>query len=251
MTFVEDRSVLSLDSRAPDREIRYGEDPLHVADVWESRPAVGGPLVVLIHGGFWRPAFDRKHLGPFANAIADAGFTVASIEYRRIPGQPDLMTGDVARACRYVPELLGASRAVAIGHSAGGHLALWAAATVPVPVPVPDTAISYIGLAPAASLVMAEAQNLGGGAVAAFLGVEARTRRDLDPLELPTPAAQVSIVHGDEDQIVPKSLSEAYQSKHPATRLVCVPNAGHFALIDPRAHAWTTILAEIERLSKG
>ena len=95
MSFVEDRSVLTLESRAPDREIRYGEDPLHIADVWESRSAADGPLVVLIHGGFWRPAFDRRHLGPFANAIAETGFTVASIEYHRVPGSPDLTTGDV------------------------------------------------------------------------------------------------------------------------------------------------------------
>jgi acetyl esterase/lipase len=245
MTFVEDRSVLSLASRAPDREIRYGEDPLHVADVWESRPAAGGPLVVLIHGGFWRPAFDRKHLGTFANAIVDAGFTVASIEYRRIPGEPDLTTGDVSLACRRVPGLLGASRAVAVGHSAGGHLALWAAASVA------GNAMSYIGLAPVASLVMAEAQNLGGGAAAAFLGVPAQTRRNLDPLELPSPTAHVSIVHGADDEIVPKSLSEAYQLRHPATRVVTVPNAGHFAVIDPRTSAWECVLAEIKRLASA
>ena len=132
-----------------------------------------------------------------------------------------------------------------MGHSAGGHLALWSATSVP------GNAISYIGLAPVASLVMAETQNLGGGAAAAFLGAQADTRRDLDPLELPSPTAQVAIIHGDEDQIVPKSLSEAYRSKHPATRVVSVPDAGHFALIDPRSRAWTAVLAEIERLANG
>jgi acetyl esterase/lipase len=243
MAIVEDRSILSLTSAAPDREVRYGDDPLQVADVWSSRPKAGGPLVVLIHGGFWRPAFDRKHLAPFANAVADAGCTVASIEYRRVPGQPDLTTGDVLDACRRAPQLFGADRAVVVGHSAGGHLALLCASVIGAP-------LSVVALAPAASLAMAETQRLGDGAAAAFLGKPASERRDIDPYELPSPATPVTIVHGAEDAIVPPSLSEAYATKHGATRLVKIPDAGHFAVIDPRTSAWTTVLAEIRSLAR-
>jgi pimeloyl-ACP methyl ester carboxylesterase len=243
MAFAEDRSVLSLVSPAPDREVRYGDDPLHVADVWSSRPNAGGPLVILIHGGFWRPAFDRKHLGPVANALADAGFTVASIEYRRVPGQPDLTTGDVIDACRRAPKLLGADRAVVVGHSAGGHLALLCASVVGAP-------LSIVALAPAASLAMSESLGLGDGAAAAFLGRPANERRDIDPLALPSPNVPVTIVHGTQDAIVPLSVSEAYASKHLASKLVRVPDAGHFALIDPRSNAWTGVLAEVRASSK-
>jgi pimeloyl-ACP methyl ester carboxylesterase len=245
MSFVEDRSILTLESRAPDREIRYGDDPLHIADVWESRPAAGGPLVVLIHGGFWRPAFDRLHLRPFANAIAEAGFTVASVEYRRVPGSPDLTTGDVALACSRVPSILGSkhNRAVVVGHSAGGHLALWCATTVSA------SALSIVALAPAASLAMSESLNLGSGAASAFLGTSAAERRDLDPYELPSASVPVTIIHGSADEIVPVSVSEYFQRKHTATRLEKVADAGHFAVIDPRTAAWTVVIDEIKRLS--
>lgn len=244
MPIVEDRSVLALASRPPDREVRYGDDPLHVADVWGSRPNVGGSLVVLVHGGFWRPAYDRKHLGPVANALADAGFTVASSEYRRVPGQPDLTTGDAIAACLRVPQLLGFDRAVVVGHSAGGHLALLCASVVGAP-------LSIVALAPAASLTMAESLGLGDNAAAAFLGRPASERRDIDPLELPSPTTRVTIVHGSEDAIVPLSLSEAYAKKHSATKLVTVPDAGHFAVIDPRTDAWAAVLAEIRGAAAG
>jgi acetyl esterase/lipase len=260
MPFVEDRSILSLESRAPDREIRYGDDPLHIADVWESRPQAGGPLVVLIHGGFWRPAFDRKHLGPFANAIADAGFTVASVEYRRVPGSPDLMIEDVALACARVPQRLGAkdNRAIVIGHSAGGHLALWCATgdkgrvgrESPVETGVSGSALSIIALAPVASLVMGETLNLGTGAVTAFLGTPATARPELDPFERTAPTVPVTIVHGTADETVPIALSEQFQNKFPATRLLRVEGNGHFAVIDPRSDVWPILSAEIRRLSR-
>lgn len=242
MPFAEDRSVLSLASPAPDREIRYGDDPLHVADVWTSRPHAHGPLVILVHGGFWRPAFDRKHLAPVANAMANAGFTVASVEYRRVPGQPDLTTGDVIDACSRVPKSLGAERAVVVGHSAGGHLALLCASAIGAP-------LSAVALAPAASLAMAESLGLGDGAAAAFLGSPASERSDIDPYELPSPTVPVTIVHGTEDAIVPLSVSEAYTKKHGATKLVKVAAAGHFAVIDPRTAAWEAVLAEIRSLA--
>jgi acetyl esterase/lipase len=245
MPIVEDRSILSLESRAPDREIRYGDDPLRIADVWDSRPMPGGALVVLIHGGFWRPAFDRKHLGPFANAIADAGFTVASIEYRRSPGVPDLTVEDVSLACSRIPRALGAQgdRAIVVGHSAGGHLALWCATAVS------DSALSIIALAPAASLAMAESLNLGSGAVQAFLGVDAALRPDLDPHERPSATVPITIIHGSADETVPVTVSEHFQRRHSSARLVKAEDAGHFALIDPRTNAWLTVISEIRRLA--
>jgi acetyl esterase/lipase len=245
MPVVEDRTILTLDSPAPDRQIRYGDDPLHVADVWSSRPAPGGPLILLIHGGFWRPAFDRKHLAPFANAIADTGLTVASIEYRREPGSPDLTIEDVSLACARLPRALEAQddRAVVVGHSAGGHLALWCASAVAA------SALSIVALAPAASLTMAESLNLGSGAVQAFLGVAATSRPDLDPYERPSATVPITIIHGTADETVPVSVAEHYQRRHSATRLVKLEDVGHFALIDPRTNAWSTVIAEIRRLA--
>lgn len=237
----EDRSILTLPSRPADKLVRYGDDPLHIADVWTSRRDVERALLVLIHGGFWRPEYDRTHLGPMANALADEGYTVAAIEYRRVPGNPDAMVSDVRQACERIPILLQANApTVAIGHSAGGHLALYVAA-----VSSADLA-GVVALAPVASLVEGEERQLDIDAVRAFLGTSAAERADLDPCALPAPKTSVTIVHGTADQLVPIELSHTYCRRHPQTRLVALEQTGHFAVIDPRSTAWPHVLAAVE-----
>ncbi|HEY8539617.1 MAG TPA: alpha/beta hydrolase [Steroidobacteraceae bacterium] len=237
----EDRSILTLPSRPADRQVRYGDDPLHIADVWTSRRDGERALLVLIHGGFWRPQYDRTHLGPMANALADEGYTVAAVEYRRVPGSPDLIVSDVRDACERVPVLLHShAPTVVIGHSAGGHLALYVA------VASSATPAGVVALAPVASLVEGEQRQLDTDAVRAFLGTSATERSDLDPCALPAPRTPVIIVHGTADQIVPIDLSRTYCRRHPQTRLVALDQTGHFAVIDPRSSAWTHVLAAIE-----
>ncbi len=99
--FQEDRSVVTRTARAADRTLRYGPHADHVADLWYGDAR--HPLVVMIHGGFWRPEYDRTHTAPLCAAVADAGWSIVTIEYRRIPGQPDLMVEDVGAALAAVP----------------------------------------------------------------------------------------------------------------------------------------------------
>src|SRR5215467_10397072 len=132
--------VLSRPAPPPDLVIRYGPGPEHVADLrLPRRSARPAPLVLFLHGGFWRAAYDRAHTGPLATALAAAGFAVCVPEFRRTgqrgggwPGTFD----DVAAAVDALPALVrnavGVNRvsdepALLAGHSAGGHLALWAA----------------------------------------------------------------------------------------------------------------------------
>jgi acetyl esterase/lipase len=241
----EDRSVLQLPAPGPDRELRYGDHPDAVVDLRVGGPGAGGrPLVVFVHGGFWRPAYDRVHVRPLTAALAEAGWTSAAIEYRRVPGRPDDTVADVAAALRYLagaPELAGASdgRLVLAGHSAGGHLVLQAAADPRTP-----PLAGVVALAPVADLRLGEELALDGDAVRAFLGRPAVERPDLDPVRQPVPAAPVTVVHGTDDAIVPLALGRSYVTAHPSAGLVEV-EGGHFAVIDPRSTAWPELLAAL------
>jgi acetyl esterase/lipase len=243
----DDRSVLSRPATPPDRTVAYGSAPEQIADVrFGGEPAARRPLVVLIHGGFWRPTIDRMHTGPMAVAMAGAGWTVAAIEYRRVPQHPNLTIGDVAAALQTLPPKIEKhdGRVIVMGHSAGGHLTLWAASKRPNP-----QMMGALALAPAADLQLANALDLGDGATLLFVGEDPKNRADLDPKRMPAPAISVAIVHGEEDDVVPVSRADSYVATHPKTRLVKVRGAGHFAVIDPLSRAWPIVMEQLEQLA--
>lgn len=242
----EDLSVLTRRANPPDATLSYGPDPDQVADVRYAHRGEQRPLVVLIHGGFWKPEYDRAHAEAMSTALMEAGWTVLTLEYRRIPGSPDATLQDVATAIATLPARVDrqSGTVLLIGHSAGGHLALWAAAAAPNGVG------GVVALAPAADLQLAHALGLGDGAVARFLGTDPAARPDADPRQLPPPAAPVTIIQGEADAIVPPALARSYGSACPAARLVLLPDTGHFAVIDPASAAWPTVVAELERLSR-
>jgi acetyl esterase/lipase len=245
--FQEDRSVLTRPARAADESVRYGALPEQVVDLWRgTSSAKRRPLVVMIHGGFWRPEYDRIHTAPMCAAIADAGWSIATIEYRRIPGQPDATADDVRASVASVPSLAKHhdGRVVLMGHSAGGHLCLYAAAAHSSP-----SLAGVIALAPAADLQLVEQLELDNDAVPDFLGVAAATRPDLDPARQSDIAASTVLIHGIEDAIVPIAVSRAYVDTHPTAQLRTLERCGHFALIDPLSSAWSAVVAELQRLA--
>jgi acetyl esterase/lipase len=215
---MEDRSVLDRPARLPDLA-------LSDADVYFGDPA--RPVVVLVHGGFWRPEWDRTHLRPMAAALAGLGWPVFMPEYRRIPGDPSAAVDDVRQAIAAVGRDV-----IVMGHSAGGHLALLVR---------PPRRIGTIALAPVADLTLARELDLDDGAVNDFLGAH-----PLEPFQPGTPDAV--LVHGTADRMVPLRLSEAYAARHPGSRLMRVDGAGHFALIDPLSPAWPNVIDELHRL---
>jgi acetyl esterase/lipase len=237
----EDRSVLSRAAREPDEELRYGDDADQVIDYWHAKEY--RPLVVFVHGGFWRPKYDRLHARPLGEALSDRGWPVLSLEYRREPGDPDVTTTDVRTALEALPDLVDVHAGyVLIGHSAGGQLALWAAATLN-----PVRLRGLIALAPVADLLMAERMGLDGGAVRAFIG--AGVRNDLDPVHLPAAIAPVSLIHGTGDTVVPISITESYFTAHPTAHFIHAQNCGHYELIDPLTDSFHDVTAELTRLT--
>jgi acetyl esterase/lipase len=252
-------AVLSRLAPPPDFTVSYGEHPDQIADV---RLPIGAssaaaPLVLFLHGGFWRNSYDRAHTGPLAADLAARGFVVATPEYRRTgapgggwPGTLD----DVAAATRMVPPLVAGrtavdlNRVVVAGHSAGGHLALWAVAGMAHS----DRGVrGAVALAPVADLRAAYELDLDGGAVAALLGGGPTEVPDryaaTDPMALIPIGARVVIVHGLHDAHVPVELARRFATAAHAAGdeidLVELLDTEHFGLIDPRSLAWPAVLA--------
>lgn len=250
MTAPDPRAVLSRAAAAPDAVLRYGPAADHLIDVHlpgSRRPA---PLVVLMHGGFWRAAFDRRHTRPLASALRDEGYVVVTPEFRRTGGGGGWpATFDDVAAVRdrlpdllvqVLPERVDADEPVLVGHSAGGHLALWWSLT--------GGGESVVALAPVADLKRAYVDDLGGGAVAALMGgsptdVAGRYAAADPAVLLRARAIDATVVHGTDDAQVPVSHSRALTG----VELVELPGVEHFALIDPLSTAWPHVLAAIRR----
>lgn len=182
-----------------------------------------------------------------AEAIAAAGWTVALPEYARVPHHPEPTLADLTAILSQSPQRIAHhdGRVILIGHSAGGHLALWATAAR-----VCRALAGTLALAPVADLLLAHELGLGNGAVARFLGREPVGRPDLDPRQMAAPVTPTILVHGEADVIVPPVISESYVAAHRGAALLRIAAAGHFALIDPQAKAWATVMSGLGRLTR-
>lgn len=256
MAHPQDRDPIAvLDERAPapTRTTTYGPDPAQVYDVRLPERAARGLTVVVVHGGFWRPEYDRGHASREAQAFADAGYPTAVVEYRRPgmpggawPGPADDLAGAVA-AIRRDPDL--GRPLVLVGHSAGGQLVTWAAAQ-----PWAHGLRGVVSLAGVLDLAHGQATGVGGGAIDALLGGSAAQAPSAyaaaDPARL-LPGIPVLVLHARDDDVVPVELSERYAAVHhgPNVRLVEVPGGGHYGLIDPENAAFARVLAAVDLLA--
>lgn len=247
--------------------LSYGPHPDQVADL--TLPAHGtgpAPLVVFLHGGIWLAQYDRRHVDVVVDALVDLGYAVANLEYRRVGaggGWPTTFT-DVAEAVDALPGLIEQAHPgridhdaiVYAGHSAGAHLALWAALRDQLPDAAPGRTttsphvVGVLALAPVSDLAHAEFDGNGRGAVAGLLGGTLAEHPDryaaADPSVLGTPHTRVVVVHGTQDELVPVEMSRAYCAASGA-ELTEAPG-GHFPLIDPRSTAWPVVVAALRRL---
>ncbi|GAA0633838.1 alpha/beta hydrolase [Sporichthya brevicatena] len=248
-------------------QVRYGRHRDHVVEVLAPPDAGGRPLVVVIHGGFWREQYDRGHTAPQCAALAGHGYVVAAIEYRRVGGgggYPETLL-DVAAALDVLPELLtelepglvDAERVVLMGHSAGGHLALWAASRHRLPAEAPGHRATpppirgVLCLAGVAHLEWAVAAGLGDGAVEAFLGAAPEDDPDgryavADPARLVPTGVPTICLHGGLDEHVPVDCGAVYaaaaREAGDATELRVLEWEDHFTLVTPGSSAWPHVL---------
>lgn len=232
--------------------ITYGDDPSQFVELYRPGGDSRG-VVVVIHGGFWKAAYDYTLGQPLARSLADEGWTAWNIEYRRVGnggGTPQTFD-DVAAAIDALADVddLDLSTVVTLGHSAGGHLAVWAAGRADATVPVTH-AISQAGVL---DLVMSERMGLGGGAAAALLGhVPGRDDARWDPQQQIPLDVPVWCVHGVDDLIVPMGQSEGYvvdALDAGAQAEIIRVEGDHFVVIDPASDAWTAQLRILDGIA--
>ncbi len=198
-----------------------------------------GPVAVLIHGGFWKAEYRLDLMVPLAQDLAARGWAAWNIEYRRLGnggGVPETLE-DVARAIDLLDTLpVDRSRVVAIGHSAGGHLAAWAATREHAQVPVTGV-VSQAGVL---DLRRARELRLSDGVVDRFLGEhDPHVASPIERLPLGVPAL---LTHGGRDDIVPVEISERFAAASGAS-LVVEPDEDHFGHLDPDNPLWKAVLA--------
>lgn len=276
----EEASALSHPAVEPDASAAYGDDPDQLVDFYAPRGAQGAaPLVVLLHGGAWRAPYDRRHITPFAAFLAGRGLAVANVEYRRgggdgteaepVAGRWPETFDDVAAAMDAIPDLARKAmpqadprRMVVAGHSAGGHLALWAGARHVLPagspwrLSAPPALRGIVALAPIADFTAAVDLGVCGGAATQLLGTRAEYEERVahaDPaLLVPTGIATV-VVQGRTDIVVPQAVAESYVARAAkageTVGWTLLAEVGHFPLIDPAADACAVVAEEIAQLA--
>ena len=270
-------ALQALPSREPDRRVAYGDDSSPYGELRVPPGPGPHPGVVLIHGGCFKAAYaTARDLAPMGDALKDQGIATWNIEYRRV-GQPGgAWPGtylDVGRAVDHLRVLarehaLDLNRVVLVGHSAGGHLAMWATARARLPV---GSALHVADPLPVRGVM-----NLAGplDLTANIAGYQALCRDTVitallggTPAAVPERYAHASaitllplgvpevLVWGEYEDFVPRPLAEAYvqaaRQAGDSVRLVVIPGVGHFEIASPRASTWPRVASAIRSLLDG
>ena len=250
---------------APTTTVRYGADPLQVVDVWLPRGTGPFPTVLMIHGGCWKTDIADRHLMDWvSDDLRRRGIAVWNIDYRGVDrpggGYPGtfLDAAAAADALRsHAREFhLDMRRVVAVGHSAGGHLALWLAGRRRLPAssplrsadPLPVAAVVSLGGLPDLE-EEARVPNGCGTTVSATLAAGHYAETSV-PRLAPLGVRQY-LVNGLNDPIIPTVLATDYQRRMRAAgdqvTIDWIPASGHFELIAPETRAWRDAVSRIEK----
>jgi acetyl esterase/lipase len=250
---------------APSETIRYGDDPMQVVDLWLPSGTGPHPTVLMVHGGCWQTEIaDRRIMNWTADDLRKRGIAVWNIDYRGVDrdggGYPGTFM-DVALAADALRDHaerydLRLEPLVAVGHSAGGHLALWLAARprlpadsllhMPNPVAIHGV-VSLGGLPDLEEAARPPGSGCGTDVIARISGgnFAATSVPRLAPLGL----RQV-LVNGMQDRIIPTRYAEAYAEQMRAAgdnvRIRMIDRTGHVELIAPETAAWAAAVEEIE-----
>ncbi|MBB4688976.1 alpha/beta hydrolase family protein [Amycolatopsis jiangsuensis] len=209
--------------------LRYGAEPSQFAELHGEAPAKG--TAILLHGGWWRAKHDLHQMDAMAADLVDDGWRVVNVEYRRIDGDTGGWPQTLDDVLSAVRAAAPAAPAVAIGHSAGGHLALLAAKS--------GGLSGVVALAPVTDVPRSAAEELGEGAAVLFLSGDDPAASPLEQLPLGCPQL---VVHGDADVRVPVTHSRDYvaaaRDAGDEVDYAELPGVDHFRLIDAADTPW-------------
>jgi acetyl esterase/lipase len=247
-------------------EVRYGADQMQVVDLWLPQGRGPHPTVLMVHGGCWQTEIaDRRLMDWIADDLRDRGIAVWNIDYRGVDREGGGYPGtfqDAAAAADALREhapryRLNLRRLVAVGHSAGGHLALWLAGRPKLPAdsplrtgnPIPiRTAISLGGLPDLEEAAREPGSGCGTEVIARLTG--GRFADTSVPRLAPLGVRQV-LVNGMQDRIIPTAYAEGYARPMRAAgddvRVRMIDRTGHVELVSPGTAAWLATVEEIER----
>lgn len=263
-----------LPARPPDHRIEYGTDPNQFGELRLPAGRARHPVAVLVHGGCWKAEYATlRDLAPMGDALKDEGIASWNVEYRRPRQDGSGWPGtylDVGHAIDHLRQLatkfdLDLSKVVVVGHSAGGHLAMWSGArqrlsaksALRIPDPLPLRGVINL----AGTIDMTEnianmeslcrdtvVTTLMGGAAAA---VPERYREVSATAMLPLNVPQV-LIWGEHENFVPLSLAQRHvgmaTKAGDKARLIVVPATGHFESASPASSAWPVVLGAIRAL---
>lgn len=265
------QDIAALPVPPADTVIAYGPDPLQFGELRLPQGEGPFPVVMVVHGGCWLSEYNRHYMAHLSQALTQAGYATWNLEYRRVGDAGGAWPGtflDVAKGADFILKLaesypLNAQQVVVIGHSAGGHLALWLAARHQLP----QSSQLYMreplklkGVVSLAGISDLEAYSREKGscneAVPQLMGgmPEQQPARYAEgspmallPLKVPS-----RMVHGVLDPIVPVAQSlrfaEAAKSMGDDSQVVLLKEAGHFDLVTPQSPAHRSVLEAVHGL---
>ena len=254
--------ILSRQPPAADLRVPYGADPNQFIDLRLPPTGKLNALLINIHGGFWRAKYGLDHAGHLCAALTAKGIATANLEYRRVGNDGGAWPGtftDMRSACRFLIQSaqkysFNTRKIIAMGHSAGGQLALCLAAHEP-------SVTGVVSLGGVVDLQQAYQLHLSHDAVVEFLGGTPAEVPDhyheADPMQLSIVRPRQWLIHGAADDTVPPAFSRDYvkaklkrtgaqrEDVHHAE----IAKADHYDLIDPKSFAWPQVESTVMQLS--
>lgn len=258
-------NYLAFERVASNHHFPYGNHPAQFIDLFLPKSSPTATIILLIHGGCWQAQFDLAPLGQLARALTQHGYAVANVEYRRLGndgGWPNTFL-DVGMAADQLQRIateynLPLNRVITMGHSAGGHLALWLACrnqlttTQPLYTPNPQPVHAVVSLAGIPDMAAAVTRQICQDAPQTLLGGLPDERPDQYTVGSPVNFLPLGIPHihinGKDDPVVPIDYVREFVGEAGGEARLIAVAGGHFELVSADYPIFSTLLNQLKML---